>query len=227
MLESVKQSGFAPILIVLILATAALGGYFYFQKSQASPTTPTSPIHACSPDSKVCSDGSHVGRIPPNCDFAPCPSPKESTNSADISNWKTYTDTSYGFSIKYPSTWQQRLDRTEYDDSDYHLFFTSGDYIEIRILPNPNKLSSLDYFKKVAFRNDLPGWNNTQRPTQTVNLPNIDVIKINGFTGGSGDRGPTTFISKDTIIIEIITQSNTQSGAAIFNQILSTFKFIE
>jgi hypothetical protein len=28
---------------------------------------------ACTLDAKVCPDGSAVGRIPPNCDFAPCP----------------------------------------------------------------------------------------------------------------------------------------------------------
>jgi len=33
---------------------------------------------ACTMDAKICPDGTAVGRIPPNCDFAPCPaaSPK-------------------------------------------------------------------------------------------------------------------------------------------------------
>lgn len=29
---------------------------------------------ACTEEAKICPDGSAVGRIPPNCDFAPCPS---------------------------------------------------------------------------------------------------------------------------------------------------------
>lgn len=27
----------------------------------------------CTMDAKICPDGSSVGRIPPSCDFAPCP----------------------------------------------------------------------------------------------------------------------------------------------------------
>ena len=38
---------------------------------------------ACTADAKVCPDGSGVGRVPPNCEFAPCPStaPGVSENS--------------------------------------------------------------------------------------------------------------------------------------------------
>ena len=34
--------------------------------------TQKQPI-ACTQEAKVCPDGSVVGRVPPNCDFAPCP----------------------------------------------------------------------------------------------------------------------------------------------------------
>ena len=27
----------------------------------------------CTADAKLCPDGSYVGRVPPHCDFAPCP----------------------------------------------------------------------------------------------------------------------------------------------------------
>jgi hypothetical protein len=33
----------------------------------------TRPV-ACTMEAKICPDGSAVGRVPPNCDFAPCPS---------------------------------------------------------------------------------------------------------------------------------------------------------
>jgi hypothetical protein len=35
---------------------------------------------ACTEEAKLCPDGSAVGRVPPNCEFAPCPS--ESCESA-------------------------------------------------------------------------------------------------------------------------------------------------
>ena len=65
------QKGFAPIVIlvgILILAAAGTGYYFVkarplFQKS-------------CTLEAKICPDGSSVGRVGSNCEFAPCPSPK-------------------------------------------------------------------------------------------------------------------------------------------------------
>ncbi len=36
-------------------------------------TPKLNPIVACTMDAKICSDGSAVGRIGPNCEFAPCP----------------------------------------------------------------------------------------------------------------------------------------------------------
>lgn len=72
-----KQKGFAPILIVIIIA-ALVGGYLIYQ-NQTKPTPP--------PTTQLTS--------------APTPTP-ESTNSAETANWKTYTDAENGFSISYP-----------------------------------------------------------------------------------------------------------------------------
>lgn len=51
--------------------------FLFSQKAQVAtgePTsTPTTSPLACTLDAQVCPDGSTVGRIPPNCDFAPCP----------------------------------------------------------------------------------------------------------------------------------------------------------
>jgi len=44
----------------------------------------------CTQDAKLCLDGSYVGRIGPNCEFAACPD----------DNWKTFTDK--GVSFRYP-----------------------------------------------------------------------------------------------------------------------------
>jgi nucleoside 2-deoxyribosyltransferase len=43
----------------------------YFTNEQ----TPDENVDAvfCTMDAKVCPDGSYVGRIPPDCEFAPCP----------------------------------------------------------------------------------------------------------------------------------------------------------
>ena len=53
---------------------------------------------ACTMDAKLCPDGSYVGRVAPNCDFAPCP---ETTQTA---GWKTYTNTQHKFEFQYPDS---------------------------------------------------------------------------------------------------------------------------
>jgi len=76
-----RQAGFAPVLILLIVALAGAGlyGAYYLgtQKSTKTPLvtpTPTPSVAVyCAQDAMECPDGSYVGRAPPNCEFAQCP----------------------------------------------------------------------------------------------------------------------------------------------------------
>lgn len=61
--------------LVLYIATFFfafwLGTKYAEQMPGPTPVEPE-PI-ACSQEAKICPDGSAVGRVPPSCDFAPCP----------------------------------------------------------------------------------------------------------------------------------------------------------
>ncbi len=57
----------AIIVIVLALAAIGAGAYLWWQSSDYNGQ------QACTMEAKLCPDGSSVGRIGPNCDFAPCP----------------------------------------------------------------------------------------------------------------------------------------------------------
>jgi hypothetical protein len=46
-----------------------VGGIFLLKLSM-----PPAVTGVCTMDAKICADGSAVGRVPPDCDFAPCPS---------------------------------------------------------------------------------------------------------------------------------------------------------
>lgn len=56
---------YAGILLIIIGAVMLL--------RPATPTAPEVPMGVCTMEAKICSDGSAVGRIPPDCAFAPCP----------------------------------------------------------------------------------------------------------------------------------------------------------
>jgi hypothetical protein len=210
--------------VLVLLVLTGVGSYLVGQKNAQPPTNvfPAPSGKACTQEAKLCPDGSSVGRVGPNCEFAACP-------TSDITaNWKTYTDDKYNFTVKYPPTWHQELHTF---DGGYGISFADPDpfvnTINISVISNPKKLSALEYFKTEAFKGDLPEWKNDKIPTQKVDLEGIDGVKIDGFMAGSGPKGSTAFISKGTNIIEIGAQNPSEAGTKMFNQMLSTFKFTD
>jgi len=82
-----------------------------------SSNTANSNSVACTDEAKLCPDGSYVGRSGPNCEFAECPTtpntnllppctdeacPSEE-NTNDAAGWRTYSNTTEGFSFQYPA----------------------------------------------------------------------------------------------------------------------------
>lgn len=61
--------------LIVIATLSALGLFLLGQKA----TVPTE--YACTMDAMMCPDGSTVGRVPPSCEFAPCPGVPDTTSS--------------------------------------------------------------------------------------------------------------------------------------------------
>ena len=65
------------ILVGIIIVLVGVLGFFVGANYANAPDTPDSGIGnggvACTLEAKICPDGSAVGRIGPNCEFAPCP----------------------------------------------------------------------------------------------------------------------------------------------------------
>ncbi len=90
----------SPFFIILVIlgVVAIVVGYSMFGSSKLSPAngTPTpvvtatqSPV-ACTQEAKICPDGSSVGRVGPNCEFAQCPTaPGANTFNLRIGETKT------------------------------------------------------------------------------------------------------------------------------------------
>lgn len=70
---SLKVAGTILGIAALIGIILLLSGRFNFQGNKL----PGNEV-ACTQDAKVCPDGSTVGRVPPSCEFAPCPGETQS-----------------------------------------------------------------------------------------------------------------------------------------------------
>jgi len=63
-----KSKSIAIIILIILVVLAGI----WFSLRFIIGESPLEPV-ACTMEAKLCPDGSYVSRIPPKCDFAPCP----------------------------------------------------------------------------------------------------------------------------------------------------------
>jgi hypothetical protein len=103
---------FAVLGFVLLLALG-VGAYYYLsmQNNQTSSSMPGAAVSpsiepvVCTMDAKVCPDGSTVGRVGPNCEFAECPVAEMTTPTEALAG-NTAVTTQMGFTMTLPETMQ-------------------------------------------------------------------------------------------------------------------------
>ncbi len=84
-----RQLGYAPD-VAFGMAKKILAE---MAKGKENPITTSFPQQrVCTQDAKICPDGTAVGRVGPNCEFAPCP--QEVTEEKNTSNSSSPSDTS-------------------------------------------------------------------------------------------------------------------------------------
>ena len=235
------QKGFAPILVlvgVLVIALIA-GGAYYFSKVK------TPALKICTMDAKVCPDGSSVGRVGPNCEFAACPIPKSSpssTPSDETSNWKTYKNNRYKFEIKYPVMFvewgestapftislQRELDtNTLLGDALIIKVFEENEYQQYHNNPFPSSVGDIASSVKKT----------NKAKTNKLIINNKEALEVIYGDGKSLERigtepdlykGPREyFLLWDGKLYSIEYYTDDSEIIGTFNQILSTFKFLD
>jgi len=227
------------ILIVVVLAAIAGGGilayqYWWVPKHETTPPEVKNiqkPV-GCTQEAKVCPDGSAVGRTGPNCEFAQCPNVKDET-----ANWKTYRNEKYGFEVRYPSEWIITGEGREPKVSlEYYVAFADERETEIIkerqageircaggifLYNNEKGLSLYDWA--------INKWGNPEK----IEAGKISEVKINTLEGikyefmSMGTETNVLFSKNNEVINIQTTFDGCDNLHAIFNQILSTFKFLD
>lgn len=107
-----SESGFAAVLIMLILVgmVAIVGASYFFGVNKI---------------------GENIATPTPN--ISPSPIAGQAT-TGDMTNWKTYTNTKYGFSFKYPTTWKTDLQTISDSDKEYRFLTDKNEFINLIVM---------------------------------------------------------------------------------------------
>jgi len=210
-------------IIVLLIAGVAIGAYYWWQ------TIGGSSQRACTMEAKLCPDGSSVGRIGPNCEFAECPE--------DVSaGWQTYKNEQYGFEFKYPKEWELK-------ENNQIISFTAP----ANLIGKGNQLASIKpeiviNRDKGSYRNledFLSKWEYNDSDLSALwNISNIAYKEINGsrffyYEYYHQVKGFVFLTIKDGDLVQIKfidetgQNGNFLSAYGDFVKLISTFKFIE
>lgn len=216
-----NNKGFVPILIVLIIiGVLALGGgiyYFWTKKTQQSV--------GCTQGTKLCPDGSAVGRTGPNCEFAEC------SNVYVTTNWKTCINTSSGFSVAYPINFEVDSTTCSYAVMDYNNvkdIIVSNSIDDFRknwllVITAEKTSSDVNQWIKDRCSASLPSCSETITGP-IVNSEQYDLLNVHYAE-------TDTVVSRNGIILKLSLNArnpNTpinQNIRDVYNQILSTFRF--
>lgn len=112
------------LFFLIIAAYVAVSGLFSRSanpaKNSPSPTpTVVEEQIMCTLDAKICPDGSSVGRVPPSCEFAPCP---ESGTPAASGEAQLFQSEDLGISFNYMQVQNDEEVIVAQDKSTVHIF---------------------------------------------------------------------------------------------------------
>lgn len=214
------------VLIGIVIIMVIAGGAYFFGKSQAPK----------SQNSVIISQTSQ-----PTITSQPAPIPDETAN------WETYTNTKYGFSLKYPPDWYAWNSGNQVavseDDSIYVSFQPKpppgviyggnpgGLVIRVRDDRNPI-MNAKEYVDNVIIPAQEPVLR-AKIKIKSANLDKIDAIIVDGVGHATDSFSPimAAYIVRSTSdkqAIELMwDQIFNEEDKKLFSQILSTFKFIQ
>src|SRR4030042_3463194 len=190
---------FIVALFLLILVTAL--GYFVYQNYQLKKSIPRA-----TPASETTT-----------------PSP----TSESTENWKTHINTKYGFTFRYPLTWE---DFGDGDSSGY--FKTESNNTISLIVTSDSALTLTEYLQKIDKLSETGYEGNPSKQvqsTKTIQVNGISCIQREEYLTAADITSIATHCKNKNVFVGLIlvpTPGNTLNTDKInYDQILSTFRF--
>ncbi len=199
-----KQSGLAPILIILLVAILGIGGYFAYKsslKTAPAPVVNSTPSSSTNPIS---------------------------TSSAETANWKTYTSSKFKYTFKYSNDWnvvQSNEDATLLKNKKWGFNTTSSQGITISSSVEKTSLTtSSDWYEQLD--SDGSSKSIMDKTKVHISLDGKDAIQYD-FTESKQffERNVDLVYRGNAYRLEIGGDTKFKDEAILeFNQILSTFR---
>lgn len=210
---------FAAIGIILIVLIIVVGGIWYFVQSAEDKV----PVNDDTTVNKIASSSAKS---------------KTASNSAVISDWKTFTSTRWGFSLKYPKEWQITKETDTGASISNQAEITGGLFIEVYI---NNDLNSSTYNNVKTYKvgettkvdAKIPGTSLKDTYTRLIDtkIDGYDAVRYElepGFGDADNPKTYNAIINKSGKYYLIRNKLYNQSfddGVKLLDQIISTFKF--
>lgn len=198
---------------------------------------------ACTMEAKLCPDGSAVDRVPPNCEFKDCPT------DTDLSNWKTYINPTANWTFKYPPNWYvyDKGVQSVINGQEKWFFQKEFTYVSPNKFPEAIQEGTEFIFDGISIRNDdrrmtfeeyLSELEQNPQNKKLVRINNIQAIKLidDNIANESLPQAyrRLNFIyyfenyNQSRPVIQVIysEQEYNEKNKKVFDQILSTFKFL-
>lgn len=198
-------------IVVVVLVFLLLSSYFLVIRGKKEPVTsatPTIPV-MLSPSPTIESSESQVSPLPSKIPPTPTPNP----TSDLLPTWSAYVSTKYGYSIKYPNNWM--ISNTVQSDPKIleYLIFKPKDATPSSQLPITLSYTTRTYQEALAL---------DPQKGESIAIATVSATKK---TQKDSDGNVTISVIIPVRVKTIILVA-LEKYKDIFNQMLSTFKFL-
>ena len=146
----------------------------------------------------------------------------------EIADWQTYRNEEYGFEVKYPENWSVVI------RGNYQVHFLDIENLGFDTYSEPGEGNIFITMDKLQDNQDLPSQYYSK---STIIIDGNSAVRYEGIKGGHDQLNPSIiytsiYLIKNDKKIKFnfsnrVSDKNDDKYITIFNQILSSFKFIE